>query len=70
MPAVAAVKTTPVSMALYPRTVWRKTATTNEVPIRSSHWMFWVTRPRLDARFRNSPREISDSLPPRSRARM
>ena len=33
MPTVAAVKTMPVSIALYPRTVWRKTATTNDVPL-------------------------------------
>ena len=70
MPAVAAVKTTPVSIALYPRTVWRKTETTNDVPISSSHWMFWVTRARLQVRFRNSPVESSGSLPARSRARM
>src|SRR6476661_3785808 len=31
-PTVAAVNTTPVPMALYPRTVWRKTDTTNDTP--------------------------------------
>jgi hypothetical protein len=39
-PTVAAVKITPVSIALYPRTVCRKTATVNETPMSSSHWMF------------------------------
>ena len=70
MPAVAAVKMTPVLMALYPRTVCRKTETTNDVPMRSSHWMFWVTRARLHVRSRNSPVESSGSFPARSRARM
>ena len=40
MPAVAAVKTTPVLIALNPRSVWRKTETTNVIPINSNHWMF------------------------------
>ena len=39
-PNVAAVKTTPVPIALYPRTVWRKTDTTNDVPMSSSHCTF------------------------------
>ena len=39
-------------------------------PISTSHWMFWVTRARLQVRFRNSPVESSASLPARSRARM
>ena len=69
-PTVAAVKMTPVSMALYPRTVWRKTATTNDVPMSSSHWMFCVTSPRLDVRFLNSPVDSSGSFPARSRERM
>ncbi len=39
-PTVAAVKTTPVPIALYPRTVWRKTDTTNDTPMSRSHCMF------------------------------
>jgi hypothetical protein len=39
---------TPVLIALNPRSVWRKTDTTNVIPISSSHWMFWVTSPRFD----------------------
>ena len=35
----------------------------------SSHWAFWVTRPRLDVRLRNSSVESSGSLPARSLAR-
>jgi hypothetical protein len=50
MPSVAAVKITPVLIALYPRTSWRKTETTNEVPISTSHWMFCVTSARLQVR--------------------
>ncbi len=50
MPMVAAVKTSPVSMALKPRTVCRKTETTNEMPMSMSHWTFWVTRPRFEVR--------------------
>ena len=70
MPTVAAVKTTPVPIALYPRTVWRKTETTNDAPMSSSHCMFCVTRARLQVRFLNSPVDSSGSFPARSRARM
>ena len=54
-PNVAAVKTTPVWIALYPRTVWRKTDTTNDVPMSSSHCMFCVTRARLQVRVPEQP---------------
>src|SRR3954454_9993446 len=47
MPEVAAVKTTPVLIALKSRTVWRKTETTNVIPMSSSHWVFWVTEPEI-----------------------
>ncbi len=52
MPTVAAVKTTPVPIALYPRTVCRKTETTNDTPMSSSHCVFCVTRA-----------EIADAVP-------
>ena len=61
-PTVAAVKTTPVPIALYPRTSCRKTETTNDTPMRRSHCMFWVTRARLQVRFRNSPVDSSGSF--------
>jgi hypothetical protein len=70
MPSVAAVKMTPVLIALYPRTSCKKTETANDDPISSSHWMFCVTRARLDVRFRKSPVESRASLPARSRERM
>src|SRR3954451_5312687 len=47
MPEVAAVKKTPVLIALKSRTVWRKTETTNVIPMSSSHWVFWVTEPEI-----------------------
>ena len=53
IPAVAAVKMTPVLIALNPRSVWRNTETMNVIPISSSHWMFWVTSPRFEVRLRN-----------------
>ena len=70
MPAVAAVKITPVLIALKPRSVWRKTETVNVIPISSSHWMFWVTSPRLEVRLRNRLLDSSGSLPARSVARI
>ena len=54
MPSVAAVKITPVSIRLSPRTTWRYAETTNEVPSSNSHWMFCVTSPRFDVRLRNT----------------
>jgi hypothetical protein len=36
----------------------------------SSHWMFWVTSPRFEVRFLNSPVDSSGSLPARSRERV
>jgi hypothetical protein len=39
-------------------------------PISSSHWMFWVTRPRLEVRLRNRLVDTSGSFPARSLARM
>ena len=35
-----------------------------------SHWVFWVTRPRLEVRLRNSPVDSNGSLPARSFARI
>src|SRR5215211_5412773 len=35
----------------------------------SSHWAFWVTRPRFEVRLRNSPVDNSGSWPARSLAR-
>src|SRR6266480_742022 len=70
MPSVAAVKITPVLIALYPRTSWRKTETTNDVPISTSHWMFCVTSARLQVRFLNNRVESSAGLWARSRERM
>ena len=67
---VAGVRIRPVSMALYPPTVWRKTDTTNDRPSSTSHWTFWVTRPRLATRFWNIRGESSGSLPARSIERM
>ena len=58
IPAVAAVKMTPVLIALNPRSVWRKTETTNVIPISSSRWMFWVTSPR-------TPHTLHDPHQPR-----
>jgi hypothetical protein len=69
-PSVAAVKISPVSIALYPRMVCRYTATTNDVPMRISHCMFCVTSARSDVRFLNRPVDRSGSLPARSRERM
>ena len=36
----------------------------------SSHWAFWVTRPRFEVRLRNSPVDSSGSWPARSLARI
>jgi hypothetical protein len=66
IPAVAAVKTTPVLIALKPRTTCRKTVTTNEMPSSSSHWMFCVISARFEVRSRNRLVESSDSRPARS----
>ena len=38
-------------------------------PNSSSHWVFWVTRPRLEVRLRNSAVDNSGSWPARSLAR-
>ena len=57
-------------MALKPRTVCRKTETTNEMPMSMSHCTFCVTRPRFEVRLWNSAVDSSGSLPARSRARM
>ncbi len=68
-PIVVAVKMTPVCMAVYPRTTWRKTETVNDIPISMSHWRFCVSIPMLAVRFRNTSVRRSGSPPARSTER-
>src|SRR3954470_8222706 len=69
-PPVAQVKMTRVLIALKSPTVWRKTDTTNEMPISNSRWTFCVASPRFQMRLRNNSVDRSGSLPARSRRRM
>ena len=70
MPTVAAVKITPVSIALYLRTTCRYADTTNDVPSSTAHCTFWVTSARLDTRLRNRAVDSRASFPARSRWRI
>jgi len=71
-------RTSPVWIAEKPRTCWRNTEITKKAPCRTSHWRFWVSRPRLEVRLVNSRSDTSGARPffslthaePTNRARM
>ena len=60
---MAGSSTSPVSIAEKPRTCWRNTEITKKAPCRTSHWRFWVSRPRLEVRLVNSRTDTSGARP-------
>lgn len=62
IPAVAGVSTSPVLIALYPRSCCRNTEMTKNEPCSVSHWMSCVPRPRFAVRLRNIRSATSGTL--------